>query len=138
MDNQNHILIKKYLEQHSIVESNILSFNDFFENRMQKIVEEINESLPSEDVKVELGKVLVGSPNVIEADGSQHKILPTEARLRNLTYSAPVSLEISVKKDGTKEKSNVEIGRIPIMVRSKFCNLSGMSKEQLIENNVDG
>ena len=138
MDNKNHVLIKKYLQQHSIVESNILSFNDFFENRMQKIVEEINESLPSEDVKVELGKVLVGSPNVIEADGSQHKILPTEARLRNLTYSAPVSLEISVKKDGTKEKSNVEIGRIPIMVRSKFCNLSGMSKEQLIENNVDG
>lgn len=138
MDSKNHILIKKYLQQHSIVESNILSFNDFFENGMQKIVGEINETIPSEDIQIELGKITIGHPNVIEADGSTHPILPAEARLRNLTYSAPVSLEISVKKESTKEKSNVEIGRIPIMLKSKFCNLSGMTKEQMIENNIDG
>lgn len=137
IEDKNHILVKKYLEQHSLVESNILSFNDFFENRMQQIVEEINENLPSEDIKIELGKVIVDKPDVIEADGSKHYILPAEARLRNLTYSAPVRLEISVKKEGGKEKSEVEIGRIPIMIKSKYCHLSEMQKEKLIENCID-
>jgi len=132
-----HTLIKKYLQEHSLVESNILSFNDFIENRMQQIVYEVSKSIPVEDVKIELGKISVGKPNIIEADGSRRDILPTETRLRNLTYSAPVFLEINVKKEGESEHNTMEIGRIPILVKSKYCHLSGMSKEELIKNNTD-
>lgn len=132
-----HILVKNYLKTHSLVESNIISFNNFIEHRMQQIVHEVSEALPKEDVEVELGKVFVDKPNIIEADGSKKLILPAEARLRNLTYSAPIFLEITVKREGKKEYNNVEIGRIPIMVKSKFCNLHEMSKEQLIESYND-
>jgi len=132
-----HILVKKYLEQHSLVESNILSFNDFLDNRMQQIVEEVGKNLPTEDVKLELGKISVGKPNIIEADGSKHDILPAEARLRNLTYSAPLYLEISIKSGSESEKSFVEIGRIPIMVKSKYCHLFDMPHDKLVENYVD-
>jgi len=138
MKNKNeHILVKKFLEEYSLVESNILSFNDFLDNRMQHIVYDVSKSLPTEDVKVELSKIKIGKPNVIEADGSTHQILPAEARLRNLTYSAPVYLEISVKSGSDSEHSEVEIGRMPIMVKSKYCNIYGMNKDQLIENNID-
>ncbi|MEM2956410.1 MAG: DNA-directed RNA polymerase subunit B'' [Candidatus Pacearchaeota archaeon] len=137
MNQKEHILVKKFLEEYSLVESNILSFNDFISNRMQQIVYDVNKNLPKEDIKINLGKVRVGKPEVIEADGSKHLILPTEARLRNLTYSAPIYLEINIKNEGESEHNEVEIGRIPIMVKSRFCNLYGMSKEQLIENNID-
>ncbi|MFC1685549.1 DNA-directed RNA polymerase subunit B'' [Nanoarchaeota archaeon] len=136
MDKQ-HTLIKNFLKNHSLVESNILSFNDFVDNRMQVIAKEVAANLSSEDIKVEVGKIKVGRPNIIEADGSRHNLLPAEARMRNLTYSAPVHMEITIKKDDESEHCDVEIGRMPIMVRSKYCHLHNMTDDQLIENHID-
>ena len=132
-----HLLVKRYLEKHSLVESNVISFNNFIEHRMQEIVNEIAETIVQDDFEITLGKIKVGKPIVTEADGSTSIIMPSDARLRNLTYSAPVSLEITVKKDGQIDSEVVEIGRIPIMVRSNRCNTGGMTKENLIDNYVD-
>jgi len=132
-----HLVMKKYLEEHSLVESNIISFNNFIEKRMQEIVDEIGETITNEDFEIKLGKISIGKPKIIEADGSSSLITPTEARLRNLTYSAPVFLEITVKKDDQVDSETVEIGKIPIMVKSKMCNTFGMSKEELIKNYND-
>ncbi len=129
MKKDNHLIIKKYLEEHSLVESNIISFNEFLEHRMQEIVDEISESMNNEEFEITLGKVRIEKPKVIEADGSSSLIMPYEARLRNLTYSAPVTLEITVKKGDTVDSETVEIGKIPIMVKSKACNTYGMTDE---------
>lgn len=134
---EKHLLIKKYLEQHSLVESNIRSFNDFIQNRIQQIVNEVNESANKEDVEITLGKVHIGKPDAIEADGSISQITPTEARLRSLTYSAPVFVELMAKYGDQNDSGEVEIGRIPIMVRSAACNTFGMSRDELIENYID-
>ncbi|MGB9708104.1 MAG: DNA-directed RNA polymerase subunit B'' [Candidatus Pacearchaeota archaeon] len=129
-----HILIKKYLQQHSLIESNILSFNDFIEHKLQHIVDSINEEITREEVELWLGKVSIGKPQIIEVDGSTHNIFPIEAKLRKITYSAPLYLEICI---GNKEYTVVEIGKIPIMVKSKYCNLHGLSSEELIKNYED-
>ncbi|MCK5149511.1 DNA-directed RNA polymerase subunit B [Candidatus Pacearchaeota archaeon] len=136
MKNQ-HLIVKKYLKEHSLVESNITSFNEFIEHRMQKIVDEISETINNEEFEITLGKINVGEPRVIEADGSSSLVMPYETRLRNLTYSAPVTMEITVKKDDQIDSENVEIGRIPVMVKSKVCNTNGMSKEELIQSYND-
>jgi DNA-directed RNA polymerase subunit B len=137
MVNKNHLIVKKYLEDHSLVESNIVSFNNFLDHRMQEIVNEINETIDNEDFEIKLGKIEVGKPYVIEADGSSSKVLPYEARIRNLTYSAPINLEITVKKDGQVDSEVVEIGRIPVMVKSKACNIHDLSSEELLKNYHD-
>ena len=137
MKSQKNLLIKKYLEQHSLVESNVISFNDFIKNRMQQIVYEINDTLDNEEIEIKLGKVRVEKPNIIEADGSTTAVTPTIARLRNLTYSAPVYVELSVKYGGQTDSSEVEIGRIPVIVRSAACNTYGMTREQLREQYMD-
>ncbi|MAG27562.1 DNA-directed RNA polymerase subunit B [Candidatus Pacearchaeota archaeon] len=137
MGRERNILIEKYLEEHSLVESNVLSFNDFVSRRMQQIVDEINDGLDNEDIEIKLGKVRVGKPNIIEADGSSSVLTPMIARLRNLTYSAPVYVEISVKYGEQTDSSEVEIGRIPIIVKSASCSTHGMSKEELEENYED-
>jgi len=131
-----HILVKKYLEEFSLVESNLASFNDFIENRLQQIINSINEEIDRSEVELSLGKIHVGMPTVTESDGSTNPILPIEARLRKITYSAPVYLEINTELD-RKEFNQVEIGRIPVMVKSKRCNLHGMSKEELKNNYED-
>lgn len=129
-----HPLISLYLKERSLVESNVISFNDFIERRLQQIVDMLNEEIEREEVDLWLGKIRIDKPRIIESDGSIKNILPIEARLRKVTYSAPVYLEVSI---GKKEYTEVEIGRIPIMIKSKYCNLHGKTKEQLIENYED-
>ena len=132
-----HILIKEYLRNHSLVESNIRSFNNFIETRMQEIVNELSENLPAEDFEIKLGKIKIDKPNIIEADGSSKPITPAEARLRNLTYSAPLKIEITIKYEGQVETAEVELGRIPVMVKSKACNLWGLSSEEMTKSYID-
>lgn len=132
-----HILVKEFLKNHSLVESNIKSFNDFIENRMQEIVTELSDGLPNEDFEIKLGKIRVGKPNMIESDGSSRPITPAEARLRKLTYSAPIWIEMTINYAGQIETEEVQLGRIPVIVKSKICNLSGMSEEDLIKNYID-
>ena len=131
---EKHLIVKKYLEEHSLVESNIISFNNFIEKRIQEIVSEISETIVNEEFEITLGKIKVGNPNIVESDGSSSQVMPYEARIRSLTYSAPIKLEITIKKDGQIDSDDVEIGRIPIMVGSKVCNTYGMSKDDLIKN----
>lgn len=132
-----HLLVKKYLEQHSIVESNILSFNDFIKNKVQQIVTEINNGLDNDEVEIKLGKVRIEKPNIIESDGSTTTVTPAIARLRNLTYSAPVYIELSIKYGDQTDSSEVEIGRIPIIVKSLACNTYGMDRDELRKNFMD-
>jgi len=135
-----HLIMKNYLNNHSLVESNIISFNNFIEKKMQDIVDEVSESLQSQtdDFEINLGKVEVGKPRVIEADGSSSFITPMEARIRNITYAAPINLEITIKReDGQVDSEVVEIGKMPVMVKSNKCNTSGMSEEELINNFID-
>ncbi len=137
MKKNNHIIVKKYLQEHSLIESNIISFNDFVEHRMQELVNEISETIENEDFEITLGKIKIERPKIIEADGSSSLVYPYEARLRNLTYSAPITLEITIKKGDQIDSDIVEIGKVPVMVKSKVCNTYGMDKEKLIENYND-
>ncbi len=134
---EEHLLVKKYLQEHSLIESNIVSFNNFINHRMQEIIEELNDSLESDDIEVKVGKIRVGKPQIFEADGSSHFVLPSEARIRGLTYSSPINVEITIKQAGQLESQDVEIGQIPIIVRSDVCNLSGLNKDQLLEEYID-
>ena len=137
MVDKKHILVKEYLKNHSLVESNIRSFNDFIENRMQEIVTELSNSLPTEDFEIKLGNIKVGKPNIVESDGSSRLVFPSESRLRNLTYSAPIWIEMTINYAGQSETEKVQLGRIPIMIKSSACNLNGMNEEDLIKNYID-
>jgi len=132
-----HILVKEFLKNHSLVESNIKSFNNFIEERMQEVVSELSDSLHNEDFEIKLGKIRVGKPNMIEADGSSRPITPAEIRLRKLTYSSPIWIEMTINYAGQVETEEIQLGRIPIMVKSKICNLNGMDEEELIKNYID-
>lgn len=138
------ILIKKYLEEKKLVESNIQSFNSFLEKGLQEVIEENKEAEPSiiphniEKFKIRFGRITVGKPEIIEADGSKRPIFPMEARLRKISYSAPIQLEVSTYiNDVQRENFIAEIGKIPIMLRSKHCHLEKSNREELIKHGED-
>lgn len=84
------------------------------------------------------GKVTIEKPFTKEADGSKSMIYPTEARLRNLNYSAHMYLEMALNAEGEdNELENVYIGELPVMLKSDICHLNGLSDEELVEHGED-
>jgi DNA-directed RNA polymerase subunit B" len=134
-------ILESYLKSHSLVQHQIEGFNRFIDIGIQNIIDEQKVIEPNvEGFALKLGKVRIDKPSVIEADSSRRIILPNEARLRNMTYAAPVFLEFIPVIRGIEKPSSygeVFIGELPIMVGSKLCNLSLMAKSQLISNMED-
>ena len=44
---RNLSLVKKYFEEHSLIQSNIESFNNFIEKGIQEIIKEIGDIIPA-------------------------------------------------------------------------------------------
>ena len=144
MNTENRPLIISFFEENGFVKSNIDSYNSFIEWRIQKIVDSEKELMPAvipvdaEEVKFIFGSISLKKPIIIEADGSERPLYPTEARMRNLTYSAPVMLEVALVVDGKeRDRAEVQIAEIPVMLGSKLCYLSPLSKKELIEFGED-
>ena len=137
-------LIQKYFDEQSFVGSDIASYNDFIEKQLNNIIEENKEIIPTiiphniDDFKIKLDKIWSVKPEITEADGSKRNIFPVEARLRKLTYSAPTYIEVSAHINGVQRESFVtQMGNIPIMLKSKWCHLYNLSRQELIEKGED-
>ncbi len=138
------ILIRKYFEHNSIVLADIDSFNKFVERELQAIIDENKIIEPTiipanvEEFKIQLDRIWVTKPEITEADGSTRAIYPMEARLRKLSYAAPMYLEVSAHINGVQRESfKTQIGSIPIMLKSKNCHLSTLSRDELIGKGED-
>ena len=139
-------LVDAFYRDRSIVNHQLASYDDFLNNRLQKIVDstvigqEEDGTLKGyifpeiEDYKIKFGKIKISNPEVREADGTERPLKPMEARLRDLTYEAHVELEfIPVKNDVEYEPETVRIGELPIMIKSKRCNIS----KKVLEERMD-
>jgi len=114
------------------------------EKGLQEVVMENREAEPTiiphniEKFKIVFGRITIGKPEITEADGSKRNIFPLEARLRKLTYSAPTFIEVSAHINGVQRESfTTQIGNIPIMLKSKWCHLYKLSRQELIEKGED-
>ena len=87
------------------------------------------------EVNIEFRNVSIRKPTIFENNGAITPMYPNDARLRNITYAAPVYVDIHVSTTlvdpikGTKETRTralpkIHVGKIPVMIGSKFCMLS--------------
>src|SRR5208337_2380429 len=136
-------LLKTFFNQKGLVRQHLDSYNEFIDHGLQEVVDEVAEipiEVPESPYKVKLGQIWIIDPQTritgpyaTEVDGTKHEIYPMEARLRNLTYAAPVALEMTPVIDGREQDTElVYIGNIPVMLKSKLCFLSQLSREELI------
>ncbi|MCX8178219.1 MAG: DNA-directed RNA polymerase subunit B'' [Candidatus Aenigmarchaeota archaeon] len=143
-------LLKSFARDEGLIRFQIESYNDFIENRIPNIIKQIKEIKPEVpdlgEFRIKLGKFKIGKPLgtdiwgpwTKEADGSERPILPQESRIRNLTYSAPMYLEMTPNLNGIdSETITVNFGDLPVMLKSKICPLSKMDRQELIKNGED-
>ena len=120
--NSKWAVIQNILKQEGIARQHLNSFDEFLDTGLQSIINEVehidieNQEYP---YKIQLGKIKIQKPRMMELDGSITHITPAEARLRNISYAAPVMMEASVVEDGkVLESRHVHIGDMPVMILS--------------------
>ena len=147
-------VISAYFSQHGLVSQQIGSFNQFVGNNIKEIVDENKvlkiEMDPSykrnaEPITYELnfGDVkIAANPQILESNEKINKqLFPNEARVRNLDYLSDLSVEAFLKEKKGEDsderilgkKQTYPIGKIPIMIRSKYCSLNNKTDIQRIE-----
>lgn len=136
-------MLNAFFKDKGLVRQHLDSFNEFIDRGLQEVIDEVGEipiEVPENPYKVKLGQIWIIDPQTritgpyaTEVDGTKHEIYPMEARLRNLTYAAPVALEMTPVIDGREQDTElVYIGNIPVMLKSKLCFLSQLSREELV------
>ena len=138
--NKRWVLFNAMFKELGLVRQHLDSFNDFIEHGLQSVIDEIKVIEPEDsEFYVKLEGIEVEKPKVREADGSQAEIFPMEARIRNLTYASRLILkmrtvhrdpETGIEREG--DETEVFIGYLPIMLKSKKCHLYGLPPEKLI------
>ncbi|KAI8614109.1 DNA-dependent RNA polymerase II second largest subunit [Chytriomyces sp. MP71] len=155
-------VITSFFKEKGLVSQQLASYNEFITNTMQEIVFENStqtvetnsqysgdESDVAKRYVIKFDQVYLSKPQRREGDGEVNaKFYPQQARLRNLTYAAPIFIDVSLSvkrasigedgeqefvNDGPEESEKIYVGEIPIMLKSEFCLLYDMPNEDLYE-----
>ncbi|XP_074364793.1 DNA-directed RNA polymerase II subunit RPB2-like [Apium graveolens] len=132
-------VIHTYFNEHSFVKQQMDSCNNFYDENMQKTIDDLSTIVikSSDDqiiYKIFFGQISLDKPEVTEPAGDTSLLYPRDARVRNLSYSGALSCDITITSGTDEVISKHEkfyIGKVPIMVKSKFCNLIGLRREEL-------
>ncbi|KAL6072260.1 DNA-dependent RNA polymerase II [Balamuthia mandrillaris] len=153
-------VISAYFEEKGLVRQQLDSFDSFIVYTLQELIGETPDLVVNPEAQykpgqvaqtqtshiIHFGQIYLSKPTIEEADGSTLPLSPNEARLRNLTYAAPLYVDITrttltVAGDADdadqvqkrEETIRTHIGKVPVMLRSQYCMLYGMSDKELTE-----
>jgi len=120
------------------------SYDFFINHRLQKIIQEepmiVVSTSPTTKYVVQFGQVFVDKPYIIDENRNLRYITPNEARIRDLTYSSLISINIKthvIVEEGSKyiesdhkDYFKICLARIPMMIGTSKCNLYNKSQRQ--------
>lgn len=126
-------IIRSYFHRFGVVRHQIESYDNFMTSALPHIIQESSElcvrsSSGNEVHTVSLCNVSVQRPMMQESDGYERHIMPHMARLRSVTYSASVYVDIvhDIYDSGEHKERRifreVLLCKLPVMVGSMYCH----------------
>ncbi|KAI9352710.1 hypothetical protein BDR26DRAFT_907287 [Obelidium mucronatum] len=127
-------LVPAFLQTKGLVKQHIDSFNYFIQTDLQKIVDANRKVVSDVDPNFWLTFTSL-HPQTYDANrGVNRGITPFECRLRDTTYASTILVDIEYTRNGQIiKKRNVEIGLMPIMLRSCRCVLQGKTPKEFAD-----
>ncbi|KAK9764200.1 DNA-directed RNA polymerase III complex subunit Rpc2, partial [Basidiobolus ranarum] len=127
-------LLPAFLKVKGLVKQHIDSFNYFINVDLNKILK-ANEKVTSDvdpNFYLKYTGIRVGKPERTDPHAVNLEYTPHECRLRDLTYSTNIYVDVEyVRGRQLVRRRGVPIGRMPIMLRSSHCVLSGKDEAEL-------
>jgi len=151
-----------FLNKKRLVKHQIDGFDNFIENKLYEILDEYNSNSKNSIVvdydketgknkyeyQIKFGKVYILKPVVQDDQSILRQMYPNDARLQKLTYSLTIKVDIYHKlienqPNGPPNEKEFTpllahpIGKIPLMLQSKYCVLDEVSSSTLPEMGED-
>jgi len=151
-DEKVYRIIESYFEgNHTerLVRHQIESYNDFMNIQIQKTIQMFNPvRIRSEndyvketghyilEIVIQFVNLKVHPPTIHENNGATKRMMPQEAKIRNITYASNMTVDMDIQyvvrntenmeepKTIKKTIPNISIGKMPIMLKSCICELS--------------
>lgn len=130
-------LIPAFLKLRGLVKQHIDSFNYFINVDIKKIVKAKSNCLIKSDSNpnfyLKYKDVRIGFPRMEEDWAlAENELTPHECRTRDLTYSAPILVDIEYTKGlQVYSRKDLLIGRMPLMLGCTNCVLNNKSDKEL-------
>lgn len=133
-------ILRAFENSHGLIQAAIDSFNHLMNHIIPEIIYEKRELFTENPRKLEkisfrIEHVHIEKPTIEEDNGSMKAIYPNEARLRRITYAASIYIcfqyneyhrnfihESYILKRSVRHKNKL-VCKVPVMVKSHFCNL---------------
>jgi len=146
-----HIIQSYFQDQHleRLVRHQLESYNNFITYQVIKTIEMFNPvHIKSEndfdpksgkyalEIDITFENFQIYRPQIHENNGAIKLMFPQEARLRNFTYAAAMTLDMNIRytirsgenlcqtRSINKVLPNIHIGKMPIMLKSSICVLN--------------
>ncbi|KAF9074479.1 hypothetical protein BDP27DRAFT_1214540 [Rhodocollybia butyracea] len=127
------LLLPAFLQVKGLVKQHIDSFNYFVDVDIKNVVKANNKITSDVDPRFWLKyiDINIGFPDRNEVETVDKRVTPHECRLRDITYAAPIIVTVQYTRGKKIVQRNVNIGRLPIMLRSNKCVLTGKNESEL-------
>ncbi|XP_027936252.1 DNA-directed RNA polymerase III subunit 2-like [Vigna unguiculata] len=128
-------LLPPYFEEMEWAKPHLDSFNSFVKTDIQRIVRNNDMIVATKHPHIYLRflNVKVGEPSM-----GGERLTPNICRLSDRTYAAPIYVDVEYTRGNAgdtsqHERLNIEIGKMPIMLRSCNCLLQGRDEAELTQ-----
>ncbi|OQV06506.1 RNA polymerase Rpb2, domain-containing protein [Cladophialophora immunda] len=134
-------LLPAFLKVKGLVKQHVDSFNHFVDVELRKIINA--EPIITSDIDpkfyIKYEDIYIGKPCRADEMEKFHRkefkessVTPNECRLRDLTYAAPILVDVRFTKTKDAYRTRgVPIGRLPVMLRSNKCVLANKSEAEM-------
>uniref|UniRef100_A0A669CJU9 DNA-directed RNA polymerase subunit beta n=1 Tax=Oreochromis niloticus TaxID=8128 RepID=A0A669CJU9_ORENI len=125
-----------------LTKAHIESFDQAVIDGLNRVVQAIPPlEFMFKNERISLGFVEAAIQNPVVAKGNickEMKVFPAECRGRRCSYKGKIVADVSWSINGVpKGIIKQSLGHVPIMVKSKLCNLHGMSPKELVEHHEE-
>ncbi|KAL6486965.1 hypothetical protein MHYP_G00035910 [Metynnis hypsauchen] len=133
---------KQHAAVQELVKAHIESFNEAVTDGLSRVVEAIPPlefTCKGDRISLAFVEATIHNPAVAKgAICKDLRVFPAECRGRRCTYRAKLVADISWSVNGMpKGIIKQSLGQVPIMVKSKLCNLYSLSPKELVEHHEE-
>ncbi|XP_061634769.1 DNA-directed RNA polymerase I subunit RPA2 [Phyllopteryx taeniolatus] len=125
-----------------LVKAHIDSFDQAVSEGLSRVVQAIPPlefSVKGERISLAFVEAAVYPPTVSKGNVCREmRVFPAECRARRCTYRGKMVADVSWAVDGVpKGIIKQSLGQLPVMVKSRLCNLRGMTPQQLVRHHEE-
>lgn len=141
-ENERFRLLQSYFREYGLVYHQLSTFDQFLSSDLKTILNDESSirfmgrvgEINNRPIELKLKNIMVQTPITVDHTRTIKPLYPSEARQKMLTYEGTITVDVHEYNNDVLEMIHytIPIAKVPIMVKSKACNLLKHTEEEQI------